>query len=227
MSLKTFKNCVYIVLIVLIIIFYTKDINLFGTNYYKNITNINEPDILLVLVNKSYKLDNTYIPSDLELISNKYSNDSKYLRKEAKEAFEKLSEDASQLGHKIVAVSTYRDYEYQNKLYNQYVIDKGKNYADNCSARPGHSEHQTGLAVDVMGSNNDYDEFESSNEFKWMKNNSYKYGFILRYPNDKTKITGFKYEPWHYRYVGIEVAKTIYNENITLEEYYDKYINLN
>ena len=76
-----------------------------------------------------------------------------------------------------------------------------------------------------MGSNNDYDEFEKSNEFDWMSNNSYKYGFILRYPKGKEYITGFKYEPWHYRYVGKEVASIIYTEKITLEEYYNKYKN--
>ena len=124
-------------------------------------------------------------------------------------------------------MSTYRTFEYQNNLYNGYVENFGIYYADHCSARPGHSEHQTGLAVDVEGSNKDYDNFEKSIEFKWMQNNAHKYGFILRYPKGKTHITGFKYEPWHYRYVGKMVAEIIYKENITLEEYYDKYINLN
>ena len=102
--------------------------------------------------------------------------------------------------------------------------EKGENYALKCSAKAGHSEHQTGLSVDVMGSNNDYDQFEKSKEFDWMKNNSYKYGFILRYPKGKEYITGFKYEPWHYRYVGKDIASIIYTEGITLEEYYKKYI---
>ena len=103
----------------------------------------------------------------------------------------------------------------------------GSDYAEHCSAKPGHSEHQTGLAVDVEGSNHDYDDFENSKEFAWMKKNAHLFGFILRYPEGKTTITGFKYEPWHYRYVGKDVAKIIYEENLTLEEYYDKYINLN
>ncbi len=227
MSNKTFKACFYTVLVLLILIFYTKDIDLLGNNYYKNIKMITEPDIYLVLVNKEYKLPDNYIPSNLELISNEFANDNKYLRLEAKEAFENLSNDAKKLGYRIIAVSTYRDYEYQDKIYNIYVKEKGISYADKCSARPGHSEHQTGLAVDVEGSNRDYDEFENSKEFLWMKENAYKYGFILRYPKGKEKITGFKYEPWHYRYVGKDTAKTIYEENLTLEEYYDKYINLN
>lgn len=227
MSNKTFKACFYTVLTLLILIFYTKDINLFGNNYYKNIKTITEPDIYLVLVNKEYKLPENYVPSKLELISNEFANENKYLREEARIAFETLSKDAKELGYRIIAVSTYRDYEYQNKLYNMYVEEKGIDYADKCSARPGHSEHQTGLAVDVEGSNRDYDEFENSKEFIWMKENAYKYGFILRYPKGKEKITGFKYEPWHYRYVGLDTAKTIHDENLTLEEYYDKYINLN
>lgn len=227
MNNKKFKICFYTVLIILILIFYTKDIDLFGKSYYKDIKIINEPDIYLVLVNKTYKLPNNYEPSNLELISTEFSNENKYLRIEAKEAFEKLSRDAKDLGYRIIAVSTYRDYNYQEKLYNEYVEEKGLKYADNCSARPGHSEHQTGLAVDVEGSNYDYDEFEHSKEFEWMKDNAYKYGFILRYPKGKEKITGFKYEPWHYRYVGVDTAKIMYEKNITLEEYYDKYINLN
>lgn len=227
MSNKTFKACFYTVLTLLILIFYTKDINLFGNNYYKNIKTITEPDIYLVLVNKEYKLPENYVPSKLELISNEFANENKYLREEARIAFETLSKSAKELGYRIIAVSTYRDYEYQNKLYNMYVEEKGLDYADKCSARPGHSEHQTGLAVDVEGSNHDYDEFENSKEFIWMKENAYKYGFILRYPKGKEKITGFKYEPWHYRYVGLDTAKTIHDENLTLEEYYDKYINLN
>ena len=91
--------------------------------------------------------------------------------------------------------------------------------ADVASARSGHSEHQTGLAVDVSDITLDYDNFEKTKEFTWMKNNAYKYGFILRYPKAKFHITGFKYEPWHYRYVGNVVAQIIHSKNITLEEY--------
>ena len=227
MTNKKFKLCYYIVLAILIILFYTKDIDLSKEDFYKNIEQITEPNILLVLVNKNFKLPENYIPDDLEKIDVKYSNEDKYLRKEAKDAFEQLSKDAKNEGHQIVAVSAYRPYSYQLKLYDEYVATMGFDYAEKCSARPGHSEHQTGLAVDVMGSNLDYNEFENSKEFNWMLNNAHKYGFILRYPKNKTNITGFKYEPWHYRYVGKTVAKIIYEEDITLEEYYDKYIYVN
>jgi LAS superfamily LD-carboxypeptidase LdcB len=155
----------------------------------------------------------------LELINIKYANEKKYLRKEAKEHFEKLAYDANLLGYKIIAVSAYRDYDYQNKLYNNYVKEYGLEYASKCSAPAGYSEHQTGLAVDVMGSNNDYNKFDQSKEFEWMKNNAHLYGFILRYPKNKENITGYKYEPWHYRYVGLSDAYKIYNNNLTLEEY--------
>ena len=217
MSEENFKKCVYIVLALLILVFYTKDIDFF----YKKVKDIKNPDSLMVLVNKLNRLQSNYVPHDLEQISLNYATNNKFLRKEAKENFEKLSSDAKKIGYSIIAVSAYRDYDYQENLFNNYVKEKGENYALKCSAKAGHSEHQTGLSVDVMGSN---DQFEKSKEFDWMKNNSYKYGFILRYPKGKEYITGFKYEPWHYRYVGKDIASIIYTEGITLEEYYKKYI---
>lgn len=215
---KVYKIIFYVIFIGLILLFFLKDVN-FKNMFYKNIKTIENPNELLVLVNKNNKLDKNYVPNDLEEINVKYSNEGKFLRKDAKEAFETLSSDASKLGYKVIAVSAYRNYEYQDKLFNYYTEKYGIEYALGCSAKPGHSEHQTGLAVDVMGSNNSYDDFEFSDEFEWMRDNAYKYGFILRYPKGKENITGFKYEPWHYRYVGKEVAKIIYEKNIVLEEY--------
>lgn len=211
---KKLKKAYYIVLGILILIFFTKDINL--NNKIKN------PNDILVLVNKEKYLPNDYIPNDLEAISLKYANKDRKLKKIAKEAFESLSNDAYLLGYDIIAVSAYRSYEYQEELYNHYVDKYGLEYADKCSAKPGHSEHQTGLALDVEGSNSDYNKFEDTKEFNWMIDNSYKYGFILRYPKNKENITGFKYEPWHYRYVGTDAAKEIYINNLTLEEYLKK-----
>ena len=226
MSNSILRKCVYVVIIILILLFYTKDINLNKGGAYDDVQEITEPDIIQVLVNKKFKLPADYQPDDLEVINVAYANENKRLRKVAKEAFENLSEDAKKEGYIITAVSAYRDYDYQNNLYDEYVSTMGSDYADKCSARAGHSEHQTGLAVDVAGSNGDYNLFADSKEFTWMKEHSYEYGFILRYPSGKEATTGFKYEPWHYRYVGKEVATTIYQENFTLEEYYDKYINL-
>lgn len=212
------KKAYYIVLGILILLFFTKDINV-KEEFYKNIKLVEKPDELLVLVNKNNQLPNSYIPKNLESISLRYANKDKYLRKEAKDAFEKLSSEATALGYRIVAVSAYRDYNYQNELFNYYVEEKGLEYALDCSAKPGHSEHQTGLAIDVEGENKDYDNFEDTKEFLWMKDNAHRFGFILRYPKGKEHITGFKYEPWHYRYVGVDVAYEIYEKNLTLEEY--------
>ena len=192
---------------------------LLENNFYKNINTLYEPTSYDVLVNKNNKLEKNYIPNDLELLDIKYSCKDKYLRKEAKKHFEEMAKNALKKGFNIIAVSTYRSYNYQENLYNNYIKEKGYNYANLASARPGHSEHQTGLAVDVANETLDYDNFENTKEFNWMINNSYKYGFILRYPKAKFHITGFKYEPWHYRYVGINIATYIYKNNITLEEY--------
>lgn len=202
--------------IILILLFFYDDND---EEFYTNIKEIKEPNNITVLVNKNNILPKTYIPNDLRLINNRYAYSNKYLREEAAINFENLSADAKVLGYRIIATSAFRDYEYQEKLFNEYTNSKGLEYALLCSAKPGHSEHQTGLAVDVEGSNKDYDEFEKSIEFNWMKENAHKYGFILRYPKGKEYITGFKYEPWHYRYVGIKHATNIYNQNITLEEY--------
>ena len=188
-------------------------------DFYKDVNTLYNPTSYNFLVNKNNKLTSDYIPEDLDIIDVKYSCKDKYLRKEARINFEKMAKDAKEKGFNIVAVSTYRSYEYQEKLYNNYVVGKGLYYADMASARAGHSEHQTGLALDIANESLDYDNFESTKEFDWMKKNAYKYGFILRYPKGKFHITGFKYEPWHYRYVGIDIATYIYNNSLTLEEY--------
>ena len=202
------KRIIYILLLIIL-----------EHDFYNDINTIYNPTVNDVLVNKNNKLDNDYIPSDLEIIDVNYSCENKYLKHEARINFEKLAKQAKKEGYNIIAISTYRSYEYQEKLYNNYVLDKGVYYADMASARAGHSEHQTGLAVDVANSNLDYDNFEDTKEFNWMKNNAHKFGFILRYPKASFHITGFKYEPWHYRYVGIDIATYIYKNNLTLEEY--------
>ena len=134
--------------------------------------------------------------------------------------------DAAKNNLYLYISSPYRSYNRQNVLYNTYVKKDGESKADTYSARPGYSEHQTGLAFDLgTAENHDINEFVESKEFKWMKNNAHKYGFILRYPYGKKYITGYIYEPWHYRYVGIDAATYIYNNNITFEEYYAYFVN--
>lgn len=187
--------------------------------FYKKINLIKQPESIEVLVNKNNKLPKDYIPNDLELINYNYSIKSQSLRKIAKENFEDMCQKAKENGYTIKAVSTYRSFEYQSKLYNDYCQKKGFEYADMCSARAGHSEHQTGLAVDIADASGDYDKFSNTNEFNWVKDNAHKFGFIMRYSANKTNITGFKYEPWHYRYVGKNISTYIYENNITFEEY--------
>ncbi len=190
--------------------------------YYTNTkkaTNLNETPLL---VNKYYYLTEDYVPENLEEISLSYARSGMQLVHEAKEAFETLSEEAKKEGMNIIAMSSYRSYEYQVDLYNRYVETDGKEAADTYSARAGYSEHQTGLAVDVYNKELPYTSFEQTEEFTWMQENAYKYGFILRFPKDKVNITGYQYESWHYRYVGEEVAEYIHKNNLTLEEYYVK-----
>ena len=179
---------------------------------------INNFDDITLLVNKEYHLPLSYIPKDLEKINDLYSDNLQYLKKEARINFEKMAKDLEKLNMKIIAVSTFRNSKYQDTLFKKYVKEKGLEYARMCSAEAGASEHQTGLAVDIANHNLDYDNFDKTKEFDWVSNNCYKYGFILRYPKNKTHITKYKYEPWHYRYVG-SIAEFIYKNNITLEEY--------
>ena len=119
---------------------------------------------------------------------------------------------------KLKSVSAYRSYSVQKSLYKSYVKRDGVKKADTYSARAGSSEHQTGLAVDINTASSRAN-FQNTKEYKWLINNSYKYGFIERYPKGKTNITGYKYEPWHYRYVGVEAASIIHEKGITFEEY--------
>ncbi len=129
-----------------------------------------------------------------------------------------MQADANAVGLSLSIVSGYRSYVTQRNTYNNYVARDGQAVADTYSARPGHSEHQTGLAIDV---NSLLVSFENTPEGQWLKDNCYKYGFILRYPKGKDSITGYMYEPWHFRYVGNSLAEQLYNSGdwITLEEY--------
>ena len=187
--------------------------------YYSNIINIENGNDIKVLVNKYNKLNSKYVPKDLETISAKYGNGK--LRSEARIAFEKMCSDAKKDNIKIYSGSSYRSYSYQLNLYNNYVKIDGIEETDTYAARAGHSEHQTGLAVDILNSKWDYID-ENNKEYTWLVNNSYKYGYILRYPKGKEKITGYIYEPWHYRYLGIDLATIINDQDITYDEYIAK-----
>ena len=177
-----------------------------------------------LLVNKFNYLDSSYIPNNLELLDNSYAKSGIYLVKEAKDNIERLISDAKEDGMNIRVISAYRSYTYQENLYNNYVKNDGVENADTYSARPGYSEHQTGLVVDVTKAYDNFNNFENTDEYNWMLENASNYGFILRYPKDKENITTYSFEAWHYRYVGVELAKKIKASNLTFDEYYARYI---
>ena len=174
-----------------------------------------------VLVNKYNSLNKDFVPNKLVEVDN-----TKLSFIAAKE-FNNMKRQAKEENLNLVAISGYRSYEYQASLYNKYVNKDTKEKADTYSARPAHSEHQTGLAIDISNGESSYTEFENTKEFIWMKNNAHKFGFILRYPKDKENITGYIYEAWHYRYVGLDIAMYIKKHNITFDEYYVKFIDKN
>lgn len=176
-----------------------------------------------VLVNKYNYLPNYFVPDDLVTLD-EYSKGGIKLVKEAYEAFKKMASNAELEGLKLRIVSAYRSYDYQKNLYNSYLKTDSKQNVDTYSARPGFSEHQTGLAIDIDNTKENYNRFHITQEFTWMKENSYKYGFILRYELGKENITGYQYEPWHYRYVGTQISDYIYKNNLTYEEYYYQFI---
>ena len=189
--------------------YYTNDINL--TNEEAN--NID------VIVNKYYKLNSNYEPSDLTKINSKYSSGSNQrLRAEAAIKFEEMAGAMANEGLKIYAGSTYRSYDYQLGLYNRYVAQDGFAEAETYSARAGYSEHQLGLAVDIINGRWSYLS-ETDKEYDWLINNSYKYGYILRYPRNKEYVTGYVFEDWHFRYLGVELATKVYESNLTYDEF--------
>lgn len=187
--------------------------------YYTNVIDITDQDSVTVLVNKYNRLQSDYVPSSLKTISTKYGRGQ--MQTEAANAFEEMCAAAKEDGIIIYGGSGYRSYSYQQNLYNRYALQDGKEEADTYSARAGYSEHQTGLAMDVMNGRWDYID-EDDKEYTWLVNNSYKYGFILRYLEGKEEITGYVYEPWHYRYVGIGLATEITELGITYDEYVAK-----
>lgn len=198
-----------------------KNVNMnLDKDYYKDPIKAKNLNTEKVLVNKYYYLEKDYIPKNLETISNRFALSNMKMVKDAKDAFEEMANTAKNENLNIIAMSCYRSYDYQVNLYNKYVKADGKEKADTYSGRPGHSEHQTGLAVDVYNGKENYTNFEKTKEFEWMNKHAYEFGFILRFPKDKESETGYTYESWHYRYVGKDIAEYIKEHNISFEEYY-------
>jgi D-alanyl-D-alanine carboxypeptidase len=188
--------------------------------FYGLINEIQNHDDITVLVNKYNKLPDNYEP-ELKELEECYcvpGRGAQYLRKEAADAFKKMHEDAKKAGLNITAYGTYRSIPTQQRIW-ENAINSGrtKEDVDSLNSRGGHSEHHTGLAVDVVI--NDYSVLDTK-EYKWYKDRAHEYGFIIRYPEGKENITGYKYEPWHLRYVGPEIAHEVYSSGLTYEEYY-------
>ena len=181
---------------------------------------------LLVLVNKYYGVSSDYKPKDMVTIPSKYTTYSNAKMKEvAYKAFKKMHKAAKEKGLNFKICSAYRTYSTQRSLFNGYMNSRGAKTAFVLSAYPGRSEHHTGLAIDLLTGRNGWamsNSFANTKEGKWVKKHCAEYGFIVRYPDGSTNITGYGYESWHLRYVGIDAAKEIMSQGITLEEYLDK-----
>lgn len=188
-----------------------------------NIEQKNIDTTYLILVNKQNYLDKDYVPDNLTYLDIKFSGaeSSRYLCEEVAIALKSMIEAAKEDGIYLIGRSGYRSYSTQQATYASKVSKWGQEQADKFSAKAGASEHQTGLAIDIIST--EYSElhtnFQYTNTYKWLIEHCSEYGFILRYPKGKSEITGYNFEPWHYRYVGIENAKEITNQNLTLEEY--------
>ncbi len=155
----------------------------------------------ILIANKTYSLPADYDPG---------------VNEEALNAFYEMQEDAAAEGLNIYISSDYRSYDDQERIYNSYCDSDGQEIADTYSSRPGHSDHQTGLAFDL---NSIDDSFGLTPESDWVAENCYKYGFIIRFPEGKEEYTGYQYEPWHIRYIGTEKAAEVYESSLSLEEF--------
>lgn len=188
-------------------------------NPKKVINTVNED--YTILVNKTNVLRSNYTPKNLVKLNIEFlsdtSNESRCMEKKAADSLEDLVATAKKENIILIGSSAYRSYKSQLRILKEETDKKGVDYADKYVAKPGQSEHQSGLAVDVTNRVRCFDK--TSKEAQWLANNAYKFGFILRYPDGKENITGYNYEPWHIRYVGKDIAKEIYMKNITLEEY--------
>ncbi|BCJ92509.1 hypothetical protein acsn021_00780 [Anaerocolumna cellulosilytica] len=195
---------------------------------HDNLVPDTDPYSITVLVNKELPLPSDYIPEDLVIpnveFSFDYTSEKNYMRQEAADALEELFQGAVADGIELNAVSAYRSYDRQYEIFTNNVKKQGLVHTSQYSAVPGYSEHQTGLSIDVSAdvvANRLDSSFADTAEGKWLRENAYIYGYIIRYPEEKTTLTGFSYEPWHIRYVGKPLALYLYNNNLCLEEYFN------
>lgn len=180
----------------------------------------------LILCNKYYKLSKDYEPDDIVEMDNKYYyGDIQRVRENLYEAFIDMWNAANEEGIYLIVNSSYRSYQDQEETFNYYKETYGEKYADSIAARPGYSEHQTGLSVDIFSKGNTSKAtFKESNAYAWLEQHAHEYGFILRYPEGKEDLTGYDAESWHYRYVGKKVAKKLKESGLTYDEYYAYFV---
>jgi len=183
--------------------------------FYDHPLTVTQPDSTTVLVNKHFALSPEYAP-EVEALGSLYGTG--MLRSEAAQAFRAMADAARADGLTLRSVSAYRSYRTQEVLYNYYLNQNSQDVVDDYSARPGHSEHQTGLALDINVARTSA-HFENTVEYAWLLEHCAEFGFILRYPQEKEHITGYRFEPWHYRYVGTEIAAYCMEHDLTYEEY--------
>lgn len=176
----------------------------------------------LALIKNGFSVGSDYEPSDLRKVNVPYESEAGKLRDEAATALEKMYKDGLKEGYDIVIKSSYRSYEKQKAVYDEYFATHDADYATNLVAVPGSSERQCGLSVDLTSQgvmDGIYGTFGETPDYEWVKKNAYKYGFILRFPENASDKTGATNEPWHFRYVGKKVAKEIYDKDWVLEDY--------
>ena len=185
---------------------------------------------LAIILNSHYKyyyLDASYEPGELISIPTTHAwgeYGSQKVNKVTYDAFMNLWNASHDQGYYLMVSSSYRTHKKQEAVYKDYQDSRGTDYADSIAARPGFSEHQTGYTLDMFEMGYTQKTFHTSESYNWLINNAHKYGFILRYPEDKEDITGYSFESWHYRYVGITAATYIYENNITFDEYYAYFV---
>ena len=204
-------------------VIYRVELNL-DKDFYDYAVDVKNPDDVTVLTNKYLQIPEHYEPSDLVDMSDDYANNyfgQVKVRKEVYDAFVKMCDASRKEGVTFLADNAYRDFEYQEIIYNNYVYENGQEYADKYAAKPGFSEHQLGLALDLA---NIWTITENGEEYKWLDKNAHKYGFIIRYKKQWEEVTGYAAESWHIRYVGVETATKLHEKNMSYEEYYIKYI---
>ncbi len=189
-------------------------------DFYDEIYDTDTSKKELMLVNKFYKLNEDYEPEDLILVPSTHAYSGKYISKSIYDAVISLIDAAREKGYTLVVSQGYRSYIDQSEAYDSYKMNNGIRDADTFVARPGHSDYQTGLGLIIKPYNKEIEDVTTNEEYIWITDNAHKFGFIRRYPESKEDITGFKYDPWRLRYVGVDASTYIHKNNITFDEYY-------